>query len=317
MLRFVLPSARADGELFAGVAKVNATASRNPEPAGPRAELMLLCRRLGQLASHGPRQVADLAAWLADHPEDLAFHSVRGLARQAGTNANTVIRLVRALGYPSYDAARAAAQEAVRRAAGIEAVATPAAERHLARHHAAEAALAELFEPHRAAQVTECARLFLDARRVTALGVRSCYALSHYFTYAAAMGHANIFPAPAQPGLMMDHLAASGPEDAVLVITYAYYSTEIIRATEVARARGARIVAITDSHASPVAAGAEQLFVLPISSREHQPVLGPAMHLIDWLLEEMLRLNPEAPARVAAFEQRLLDAGAYDPRVPR
>ncbi|MCC6007868.1 MAG: MurR/RpiR family transcriptional regulator [Rhodobacteraceae bacterium] len=264
-------------------------------------DLAALCRALERLSVESAPQVAALARWLASHPEELAFDSVRGLAARANTNANTVIRLVRALGYPSYEQARSAAQFALRRAAGLDpgtGVVMP------------QRGLAD-FQPALQPDMRDCAGMLLRARHVLALGVRSCFALAHYFSYAGAMAFHHIQPAPAQPGLILDHISAVTPEDAVLVMSYAHYSSEVLRGAALARERGAHMVAITDRADSPLAEGASHVFVVPMAGTARLPSLAPAMLLIERLLAEMARQDTGAAARISEFEERLLRAGGY------
>lgn len=275
-----------------------------PAPSqAPFHDLAGLCRALERLSVEGSPQVAGLAGWLAARPEELAFESVRGLAGRADANANTVIRLVRALGFSSYELARHAVQDALREAAGLSQGPAPRAR--------ITTPLPADFAPALAPDLKACAELLLGARQVLALGVRSCFALAHFFSYAGAMAFGHIQPAPAQPGLILDQLSAVTPEDAVIVISYAHYSTEVLRGAAIARARGAQLVAITDRPDAPVAEGARHVFAMPMAGRDRLPRLAPPMLLLERLLSEMMALDAEAPGRLAAFEQRLLKAGGY------
>ncbi len=55
--------------------------------------------RLAALASEGAPQVAALSAWVLEHPQEVAFKSVRALAQASGVNSNTVVRLAQTLGF--------------------------------------------------------------------------------------------------------------------------------------------------------------------------------------------------------------------------
>ncbi len=60
--------------------------------------LQNLHNRLRALLDDGAPQVAALAGWLIERPQEIAFKSVRALATDAGVNSNTVVRLAKALG---------------------------------------------------------------------------------------------------------------------------------------------------------------------------------------------------------------------------
>lgn len=276
-----------------------------------------LVARLRQLAETGTPQVGALALWLSDRPEELAFHSVRTLAARAGTNANTVIRLARALGFAAFEPCRAAAQQALRGRAltyGARVKALSGREGGdlgAELHRAARETVEGVFDPDLNATLLACVPLIRNARQVHCIGVRACFGLASYFTYVGSLAHANVLPAPAQPGLIMDSLADCGARDVVIVMTFAHYSAEVVRAASVARGQGAQVIAITDSHASPIARGAAAVLRPPMLGPHVMPSMAGAFLLIETLLAYLASQDAEAQDRVRRFEDRLLRLGAY------
>lgn len=285
----------------------------------PFADRASLAEALRRLATTGTPQVRALAGWLADRPEELAFHSVRMLAGRAQTNANTVIRLAHALGFAGHDACRSAAQQALRGArldygARVGALAGRDGTELMAElHRAAHDSVDAVFVPAAAAEVARCVPVILGARRVHCLGVRACFGLASYFTYVGSLAHANVLPAPAQPGLIMDSLSDCGPEDVVIAITFAHYAAEVVRGVAVARGQGARIIAITDSLSAPVAQEAWAVLRPPMLGPHVMPSLAGAFLTIETLLALMAAQDGQAQDRVHRFEDRLLQLGAYVP----
>ena len=270
---------------------------------------------LAKVAAEGPPRVAALAAWALERPEELAFGSVRGLAAAAGVNANTVVRLAKALGFDGFEACRGAFQHALRRrgrayaerAADLRA----GADVFEATRRAQEANAAAIFTPPDAALVAECAERLLAARRVHCIGVRSCYAVAHYFGYVGAMAFPNVVQTPAQPGAIMDAVSALGPEDAVIAITFAHYSAEVVRAARIAAGNAVPLIAMTDSLASPIALGAWRTVELPMQGPHFMPSLAPAFVFAELLLAEMAARAPGASARIEEFEARIMAHGGY------
>ncbi len=281
-----------------------------------------LVARLRQLAETGTPQVGALALWLSDRPEELAFHSVRTLAARAGANANTVIRLARALGFSGFEPCRAAAQQAMRARAltygpRVGALAGRAgADLHSELRAAARDTVEVVFAPALTASLMECLPLIRRARRVHCIGVRACFGLASYFTYVGALAHANIMPTPTQPGLIMDSLTDCGAGDVVIAITFAHYSAEVVRAAAVARAQGAQVIAITDSHGAPIARGASVVLRPPMLGPHVMPSMAGAFLLIETLLAHLAAQDDKAQDRVRRFEERLLRLGAYVPGNP-
>jgi DNA-binding MurR/RpiR family transcriptional regulator len=273
--------------------------------------------RLDLLVQTSSPGLRGFAAWLADQPEELAFRSVRGLADAAGTDPNVVVRTMKALGFPGYGAAQRTAQQALRladkgyvsRAEALQQIDPDSL--LLALAEAARNNTRQVFSRQICAVVEEIVPHLIGARRVHCIGVRIAYGLAHYFTYRGGIAHANIVPAPAQPGLILDSLIDSGPDDVVIVISFAHYSAEVVRAANVARKRGARILALTDRRDSPLARDAWRVLRVPLEGPNVMYSITGAMMIVEMLLELMAGQDPQARSRIQTFESGLLSVGAY------
>ncbi len=273
--------------------------------------------QLKGVARAGAPALRAFAAWLADRPQELAFHSVRGLAQLADVDPNTVVRTVKAAGFPGYAAARTAAQRALRapqsrygmRLNALQRIAPDSLLQTL--FEAASRNLDNVFSPTMRAQMERIALALVAARRVQCIGVRMSFALAHYFTYRGGIAHPNVVPTPAQPGLILDSLIDVTPDDIVMVIAFAHYSSETVRAARVARSRGARVLALTDRHDSPLAEGAWEVLCAPVEGPNVMFTIIGAMLIIECLLESMVAGDADAEGRIKAFERALLDVGAY------
>ncbi|MEE4317205.1 MAG: MurR/RpiR family transcriptional regulator [Erythrobacter sp.] len=274
-------------------------------------------RKMELLARSGAPSLRALAAWLADHPEEIAFHSVRGLAKAAGTDPNTVMRTTKAAGFSGFAEARKIVQLALKQenhgyVARADALRQTGSGRLLeAMAQAAQSNTRQVFSPALTATIEEIVPHLLSARQVHCIGVRMAYALAHYFTYRGGIAHAHVRPAPALPGLLLDSLIESGPDDVVIAISFAHYSTEVIRAAGVARERGARVLALTDRRDSPLAEGAWRVLLAPVEGPNVMYSIVGAMTIIEALLELMAAGDTASTARIEAFERGLLGMGAY------
>ncbi|MBY6202583.1 MurR/RpiR family transcriptional regulator [Maritalea mobilis] len=276
-----------------------------------------LRRALAEIARGASPRVAELAKWAQKHPEEMAFHSVRGLAEFADVNPNTVFRLARALGFDGYEACRLAFQQALRggedsyadRAARLRDTEKGALFDALA--GAAQSNLGALFDPETVERVDQAASLLLSARQIHCVGVRSCYSIAHYLSYTGRMAFANFAPTPSEPGAIADTLTATGPNDVVVPISYSLYSAEAVRAHEIAKSRGARILAITDFYSSPLADGAEIVLTPKMDGPQALPSLLAYFALAEALIARMVSTSKGARGRIADFEARLTKCGAY------
>ncbi|WP_343115659.1 MurR/RpiR family transcriptional regulator [Ostreiculturibacter nitratireducens] len=273
--------------------------------------------RLGRIAAEGTPTVSAFAAWVLDNFTDVAFLSIRRLAERAGVNANTVMRLSRELGYDGFDAFRAEVQSVLQQRAAsygerAQALFNRSGPEIFGEVITASRANAEaVFSAEGLEQLESCIAPLLSARRVYAVGVRSCYSIAHYFSYVGNMAFPNFVEVASLPGSILDQVSRSGPEDIVVAITYEHYSTEVVRACQVARDCGARILAMTDSHSSPIAAGAWKVLRLPMAGPQLMPSLASAFTVVEMLLAGMAARSETAAENIAAFERRISSFGGY------
>lgn len=280
-------------------------------------------RQLDHAAHSGPAQLASLARWLSKQPDEAAFLSVRRLAKASGANPNTVIRLAASLGFDGYGALQHSVRALLKPENGVysqRAAALKSLNAEQLAHDLRESTFANvegLYTAAVQAQIAETVTRLRGARHVHCIGVRSCYSVAHFLSYSGGMVMDNFVPTPAQPGILTDTLANCTPDDIVIAISYAHYSSEVIRACQIARDCGARIVAMTDSYASPIARGAWQVFRLRMEGPQLLPSLLPAFHLCEILLAELTASDSGAENRIQEFERRMLRIGGYLPAEPR
>ena len=257
------------------------------------------------------------APWVLDNLPLVAFHSIRGLAKQAGVNPNTVTRMAKELGYAGFDPLRADVQEMLHtseptygdraRSLRTQSNGGPFA----AMISANQENSAALFSSETLGLLDECIDPLLSARRVHAIGVRSCYSIAHYFSYVGGMAFQNFVDVPSLPGSIVDQMSQTTVDDIVVGITYAHYSSEVVLACEVARNKGARILALTDSHASPIAIGAWKVLRLPMAGPHFIPSLNSAFMAVEMLLVGMAARSDGAAEKVTTFENRVRQFGGY------
>ncbi|WP_298864301.1 MurR/RpiR family transcriptional regulator [uncultured Sulfitobacter sp.] len=272
---------------------------------------------LALMSVTGTPALRTFAPWVLDHLPLVAFHSIRSLAKQAGVNPNTVTRLAKELGYAGFDALRADVQTLLHspaptygdRARSLRAQVDG---NGFAGMIAANRENAEqLFAPEILEVLESCVAPLLNARRVHVVGVRSCYAIAHHFAYVGGMAFSNFADVPSLPGSIIDQMSQVGEDDIVVAITYAHYSAEVVAACAVARENGARILALTDSHAAPIAVGAWKVLRLPMAGPHFVPSLNTAFLAVEMLLGGMAVRSDDASDNVTRFENRIRSAGGY------
>jgi DNA-binding MurR/RpiR family transcriptional regulator len=96
------------------------------------------------------------------------------------------------------------------------------------------------------------------------LGLRSCHGAAHYFATNLRFLSKRVNLISLEAGTVWSQLAPGLNKDALLIsITFPRYCRQTLEITEQFHRAGAKIVAVTDSHASPLAQMGSWVFPLP------------------------------------------------------
>ncbi|MBI0331486.1 MurR/RpiR family transcriptional regulator [Burkholderia plantarii] len=258
------------------------------------------------------------AAFLLDHPDEVAVSSMRKLAQRAQVQPASLVRLAQQFGFPGWNELRALFVARVR--------ARPAPMTQRARSLVKPGAKASLSHDLLAAQqqnladaatrneraIAEAARLIRKAQHVHVAGFRSCYPVAFGFVYAYRLFRPSVSLLAGVAGSLEMDLRAIGRAGVTVIVSFAPYSTEATRVANIARERGSRIVAITDSAASPVALAADATLIFGHDSPSFFPSLVAAHALAEALVAQLLALEGgEAVAELERAESELHARGAY------
>jgi DNA-binding MurR/RpiR family transcriptional regulator len=292
------------------------TASPTSASWSPEADRRFTSSALGQqvlvLFSSGSPSQRQLSEFILRDPVFVATHGIEDLAKSSGISASTISRYVRDLGLAGFAEFRAGVGETVHALIAPvaklgERMARPNPERAAAEASLAAAAhsVEALADPATAESVRAVALRLKDARYVWVMG----FGLSAHLAAMLALGLQ-----PYRDGVVnvvqyggnevaAGRLMSAGPGDVVIALTFPRYSADVTELARAARAAGARIVALTDSVVSPLAAVADDLLLAP----SPHPVLSasslPALAVIEALVSEFLLSDPahlERAGRLAA-----------------
>ncbi|WP_299439289.1 MurR/RpiR family transcriptional regulator [uncultured Rhodospira sp.] len=288
---------------------------------GPLAEIS--ARIKDAQASLSP-QLRQAARYVLAHPEEVALTSMRRLADHAGVKPSTMVRLARGLGFDGYESFRepyrmwlrggegafvARARTLQARAPAARGSCEPLLD-ELAR--ADSLALSEALTGTNGLALQRTRDLIRDARTVYVVGMRSCFALAYFFHYAYGFVCGNAVLVDGHAGTMLDKVMRAGEGDVVLAIGFRPYTEDTVRATGVARGKGAEVVAVTDSLVSPLADGARETIVVDTASPSYFQSLVPALAQIQALLALLVVDGGEdALESLTRTEQELEASAAY------
>ena len=292
---------------------------RNNEPSEYRTANELR-HALADLVRDGAPAISQFAAWALEHPDEIAMFSLRDLAERAQANPNSVYRFAVAMGFTGFDACRKNFQVAfMRPIRSYGERAQLLADTHdegllegIKRNTVSN--VESILSEENASAIEDAAQLLISARNVFCVGVRSSFALAHYFSYNGRMAFPSFSRAIVEAGSILDVLTNATEEDVVVLITFSPYSTELTRAHKVAIDRGVRVIAISDGYTSPIARQAEIVFTLQMQGPQTLPSITAGFALVEAIVSEMIATDVEAPKRIAEFERRLVNHGAFSDR---
>jgi DNA-binding MurR/RpiR family transcriptional regulator len=262
----------------------------------------LLARR-GRLS----RRHAEVARFVLNHPEEVAVNGIVRLAARAGVPPATITRFAQELGFAGFSDLQQVFRE--RLLGPRPAFAERVAER-LARPPVAAVADADLDDPSRVfdglvqAAMGSLLRIGEDLDRaalgqvVTALaaceavhvaGARGAFGLAAYAVYGLARAGKRAHLIDNLGAMRAEQLAAMGPRDALLVLTFDDYTPETVEAARRAAEAGRVVLAVTDNELSPVAPIAQAVLYVKEARLGHFRSQVPALVLLQAALVSLGR----------------------------
>ena len=260
------------------------------------------------------------AAFLLDHPDEVAVSSMRKVAERAQVQPASLVRLSQQLGFPGWNELRNLFVARVR--TRPEPLTTRA--RSLVKANAKDALANDLLiaqqhnldvtAAHNGRVTVETARLLRRAPHVHVAGFRSCYAVAFGLVYGYRLFRSSVSLLSGEAGTLEMQLRTIARDSATIVISFAPYSVEAARVAEAALEKGSKLIAITDSAVSPIAQNADKVLIFSHESPSFFPSLVAATAIAESLVAHLLALEgSEAVAQLEIAEQSLHAKGAYVP----
>ena len=281
----------------------------------------ILSRLMESYPSLSP-QLRRAAQYVLDNPNEVGVNSMRQIAATAEVKPNTLVRLAKSLGFEGYEEFRKPFQDLLRngvesfpdRARWLQSLAGGGSHSQLFSEMAASSLsnIEQLFLGTSVDEVKAVADLIDQSRRTYIFGVGMGYALAHNFWYVARMALDNLVLVPRHGSLAIDDIVKIGESDVLLAMTFTPYRAEVVEITQFAKRRGARIVAITDSRASPIALVADYVFVTPTNTPQFFTSQVAVTALLESLIAFMVAdADQQVVGNIDEFHQARFEAGVY------
>ncbi|MBQ7292737.1 MAG: MurR/RpiR family transcriptional regulator [Clostridia bacterium] len=154
----------------------------------------------------------------------------------------------------------------------------------------------------------------ITAKRIYILGVRSSATLAGFLHYNLRMAFDNLTLVQTTSGSeMLEQLMHISKDDVMIAISFPRYSKRIVNAVEFARDKGADIIALTDSNASPIAQNADQVLAASSDMASFVDSLVAPMSIINAIAVSLAKKKKEElTIRLKTLEKIWDDYDVYD-----
>jgi DNA-binding MurR/RpiR family transcriptional regulator len=268
-----------------------------------------------------------IAAYLLEHPDDVALCSMREIAGRLKMDPSTFVRFAKKLSFSGYAelrdifrkelrAARTGYMERARqlqKKGGRGEIVELVSDLRLSN----EVNLHQLFEKNQPGLLQRAAENMLRARHIYVVGMRSCFSAAFALHYACRMIRRRVYLGDGLAGTFADGMRGMGPGDVFVVIGTHPYSRDTALAAGYAAQCGATIIALTDSKLSPLAVDAEFTLVFGHRGPLILGTIVPAMALVEILVAVMIaRGGEKALDTLKESDQQLTKMSSYVREAP-
>lgn len=258
------------------------------------------------------------ARFVVDHPTDVVLASMRTVAERAQEHPATLTRLAQQLGYAGWPELK----QAIAVDLGLHVEGYGQRAKTVIKRGQKQNLLTEIFAVQRqnlATTETQCmpslkqaAQFLRTASAVHVAGFRASFPIAFSLVYGYRLFRNSVHLVDAQGGGLEMQLRAINAQDVLVVISFAPYSKDALGAIAAAKAVGARIIALTDSVASPLALAADVAVLFAVNSPSFFPSVAAGVAVSEALLELLIADAGEAAvAPIEAAERGLFNSGAY------
>jgi len=215
-----------------------------------------------------PKRLKQLAAFALEHPEEVAFGTVAGIAEHAGVQPSTLVRFAKSLGYDGFSHLQQIFRDRLRERfpdyrerlkvlRDLEGDHVHAASLLEGFAGAAAISLEKMRGSVRPEELSRAIETLARADTIYLLGARRVFPIAAYCAYA--------FGKLGVRAILIDHVGQLGAEqlgtatqrDAVLAISFTPYAPVTADLAASAARTGIPVVAITDSAFSPLVSSAD------------------------------------------------------------
>ena len=267
--------------------------------------------------SKGQRLIARI---ILESYDKAAFMTASKLGKTVNVSESTVVRFAAELGYDGYPSMQKALQEMIRnKLTSIQRI--EVANDRIGNQDILSMVMQSDIEKIRMtleetdrASFRQAVDAILSAHRIYILGVRSAAALADFLGFYFNLIFDNIVLVhTTSASEIFEQLLRVGPEDVVIGISFPRYSSRTVKAMRFAKDRGANVIALTDSEASPLAEAATETLLAKSDMASFVDSLVAPLSLVNALIVAVgRRRNEDVEQIFADLEQIWSEYGVYE-----
>jgi len=255
---------------MAKVEKIDSGAETPQTVEALRAEIM----RQYDMASRRMKQVA---SFVLDKPEDVAFETLAVVADRAGVQPSAIVRFAKSLGYPGASQMQKVIRDELlashitlaygerARQFNEHAASSGASSGNAVLDEYAEAdilALSHMKQSITAVQIDQAVAAIAESSTVYIAGFRRAFPAASYLAYALQRAGKRTCFIDGTGGLWANQIRGITPDDLLIVISFRPYADETVRCHALALEQGATVLSVTDSNVSPLVKGAHHTLLV-------------------------------------------------------
>lgn len=247
--------------------------------------------------SKGQKRIAD---YILKHYEKAAFMTAANLGKAVNVSESTVVRFATEIGFDGYPGLQNALRELIKsRLTSVQRM--EVANVNINETNVLDKALLSDIDLIRATleqvsreEFAAGVKAINKAKRIYILGVRSSASLASFLAFYFNLLCENVtLVDSASASSMFEQLYRIGPEDVCIAISFPRYSKQTVNALRFVKDRGAVIISITDSAASPIAQQATYLLLARSSMVSFADSLVAPLSLINALIAAVAHSGSE------------------------
>ena len=261
-----------------------------------------------------------IARFILESYDKAAFMTASKLGKTVNVSESTVVRFAAELGYDGYPSMQKALQEMIRnKLTSIQRI--EVANDRIGNQDILSMVMQSDIEKIRMtleetdrASFRQAVDAILSAHRIYILGVRSAAALADFLGFYFNLIFDNIVLVhTTSASEIFEQLLRVGPEDVVIGISFPRYSSRTVKAMRFAKDRGANVIALTDSEASPLAEAATETLLAKSDMASFVDSLVAPLSLVNALIVAVgRRRNEDVEQIFADLEQTWSEYGVYE-----